>query len=65
MDDATKAAYLHGTYAKRKAKLASQDDWPVEYRSWLAADPVRGAHCKLCVISLVKPADKLSTTGYG
>ena len=25
----------------------------------------KGAHCKVCIVSLTKPKDKLSTTGYG
>ena len=37
-----------------------------EYKAWLTTtDDSKGVHCKLCIVSLTKPKDKLSTTGYG
>ena len=32
---------------------------------WLVKSNDKGAHCKFCIVSLTKPKDKLSTTGYG
>ena len=58
-----KAAYKAAQYQARKDK--HQDDWFVTYGSWLAKDALRGAHCKFCITSTVKAADKLSSTGYG
>ena len=58
-----KAEMRHDQYEARKTK--SQDTWFVAYGKWLGKDKKHGAHCKVCISSLTKPKDKLSTTGYG
>ena len=57
------AAYKQQNYEAKKAK--SQDDWMVLYGEWLDEDELHGVHCKFCIKSTLKAADKLSSTGYG
>ena len=58
-----KAAYKAAKYQARKDKM--QDDWFVTYGSWLAKDELHGTHCRFCITSTLKAADKFSSTGYG
>ena len=58
-----RAAYKRERYLAQQNK--NQIEWFAEFKAWLAKDALRGAHCKLCILSSIKPADKLSSTGYG
>ena len=58
-----KSEVRHTLYEARKIK--NQEEWFKTYRAWLAKSKENGAHCKLCIVSLTRPKDKLSTTGYG
>ena len=58
-----KSEVRHTQYEARKVN--KQEDWFKTYRAWLVKSEDKGAHCKFCIVSLTKPKDKLSTTGYG
>ena len=59
-----KAEVRNQQYVARK--INKQDEWFKSFRAWLAkSNDEKGAHCKVCIVSLTKPKDKLSTTGYG
>lgn len=58
-----KSEVRHSQYEARKTKML--EEWFKTYRAWLVKSDDKGAHCKFCIVSLTKPKDKLSTTGYG
>ena len=64
MSTAEKKEYQSSMYHKRKE--AGQVSWFQKYDTILTTDPVRGPHCKDCVLVPIhlRPSDKLST-GYG
>ena len=53
---------MHCAYVTRKE--GTQDAYMAKY-SWLGIDPKLGYHCTICINSVLKSGDKLSTTGYG
>jgi hypothetical protein len=63
MSSDEKAAYKHAVYVKRKDEMHSESI--KGFDDWLAKNALYGWHCVRCIGSLVKPADRLSTTGYG
>ena len=57
------AAYKKRKHEEKK-EPSVQQGFKAQF-SWLADDATKGWHCRLCVSSVHKASDKLSTSGYG
>ena len=63
MSEAEIASYRKGKYVE-KQEASAQEALKAAF-SWLNSNGKIGYHCTVCLGSLVKCGDKLSTTGYG